>query len=167
MKPYISWLFAFTIAPLLRSYLSTPFRIRTQGHIMELGAFSISLSVKDLEASRAFYTKLGFEVTGGGVEQNYLIMANGEVLLGLFQGMFEKNILTFNPGLNNRKEKLETFTDVRKLQTLLEDQGLELTQRVSDDNPEGPAHITLLDPCLLYTSPSPRDRTRSRMPSSA
>ena len=73
---------------------------------MELGAFSISLTVKDLSASRAFYEKLGFEVTGGSPEENYLILMNGEALIGLFHGMFEKNILTFNPGLTNRKERL-------------------------------------------------------------
>ncbi|MBH24079.1 MAG: glyoxalase [Myxococcales bacterium] len=113
---------------------------------MQLGAFSISLSVKDVKASRDFYAKLGFEVKGGDVEQNWLILANGETRIGLFQGMFDKNTLTFNPGLNNRKERLDAFTDVRALQDHLEAQGLELTQRVADGNTEGAAHIALLDP---------------------
>ncbi len=80
---------------------------------LELGAFSVSLSVADLDSSRAFYEKLGFEVTGGAAEHNYLILKNGETTIGLFHGMFEGNILTFNPGLTNRMERLETYTDVR------------------------------------------------------
>lgn len=112
---------------------------------MELGAFSISLTVKDLAVSRAFYEKLGFTVTGGDMAHNYLIMAHGEHLIGLFQGMFDKNILTFNPGLNNRKETLSEFTDVRELQRQLEAQGIELTQRC-DENSKGAASITLVDP---------------------
>jgi catechol 2,3-dioxygenase-like lactoylglutathione lyase family enzyme len=112
---------------------------------MELGAFSISLTVKDLAVSKAFYEKLGFEATAGDVSQSYLIMANGEHLIGLFQGMFDKNILTFNPGLNNRKETLTKYTDVRELQRQLEAQGLELTQRC-DESTTGAASITLVDP---------------------
>ena len=111
---------------------------------MELGAFSISLTVKDLAVSKAFYEKLGFSQTGGSPEQKYLIMANGEVLIGLFQGMFDKNILTFNPGLNNRKEQVEGFTDVRELQKQLEASGLTLENRVESES--GPGHITLVDP---------------------
>ncbi|ACY18665.1 VOC family protein [Haliangium ochraceum] len=112
---------------------------------MELGAFSISLAVNDLAASRDFYEKLGFEVTGGDLAQNYLILVNGETILGLFQGMFEKNILTFNPGLNNRKERLDSYTDVRQLQAALEAKGIELERRCEEDG-SGPASITLLDP---------------------
>jgi len=112
---------------------------------MELGAFSISLAVKDLAVSRAFYEKLGFEVTGGATEQHYLIMANGETLIGLFQGMFTDNILTFNPGLDNRKQRLETFTDVRELQRELKASGVELTSEC-DESTTGPASITLKDP---------------------
>ncbi|MCA9579676.1 MAG: VOC family protein [Sandaracinaceae bacterium] len=112
---------------------------------MELGAFSISLAVKDLAVSKAFYEKLGFAVTGGDDAQGYVIMANGEHLIGLFQGMFDKNILTFNPGLNNRKETLSEYTDVRELQRKLEEQGIELTQRC-DESGSGAASIMLVDP---------------------
>ena len=113
---------------------------------MDLGAFSVSLAVSDLEASRAFYEALGFRVTGGDVEENWLILANGTTIIGLFHGMFESNILTFNPGLNNDMAELEPFTDVREIQHALDDAGIELESRVDADNPEGPAHITLVDP---------------------
>ncbi len=112
---------------------------------MELGAFSISLTVKDLSASRAFYEKLGFEVTGGSPEENYLILMNGEALIGLFHGMFDKNILTFNPGLTNRKERLDEFTDVREIQRGLKARGLDLTSEV-DESTAGAGSITLVDP---------------------
>lgn len=111
---------------------------------LELGAFSVSLSVADLASSRAFYEKLGFEVTGGAVEHNYLILKNGETTIGLFHGMFEGNILTFNPGLTNRMERLESYADVRTIQTALEDQGVELLTRAEGEG--GPASITLSDP---------------------
>lgn len=113
---------------------------------MQLGAFSISLAVKDLAVSRDFYQKFGFEVTGGSMEHNYLIMANQTTLIGLFQGMFEDNILTFNPGLENDKTRLEDFLDVREIQARLEAAGIELVERVADDNPDGPAHLTVVDP---------------------
>ena len=93
---------------------------------MELGAFSISLAVKDLEASRAFYEKFGFTMFGGDPAQNWLILKNGDHIIGLFQGMFEKNILTFNPGWDQNAQKLGTFTDVRELQRKLKAQGVEL-----------------------------------------
>ena len=112
---------------------------------MDLGAFSISLTVKDLAASRAFYEKLGFNVTGGSEEQNYLILINGETIIGLFHGMFDKNILTFNPGLNNRTERVEEFTDVRDIQRELREQGIDLMTEV-DEGTEGAGSITLLDP---------------------
>ena len=112
---------------------------------IELGAFLISLAVADLAASRAFYEKLGFVVAGGAEDAGYLILKNGESTLGLFFGMFEKNILTFNPGLTNRMERLETFTDVRDIQGSLEKAGLGLTQR-ADPMGSGPASITLVDP---------------------
>ncbi len=113
---------------------------------MELGAFSISLTVADLAASRAFYQKLGFAETGGDVEQGWLIMVNELAVIGLFQGMFDKNILTFNPGLVLGPDQPESFTDVREIQAALEEAGIELHERVDPDNPEGPAHISLLDP---------------------
>ena len=111
---------------------------------LELGAFSVSLSVADLDASRAFYEKLGFEVTGGAAEHHYLILKNGETTLGLFHGMFEGNILTFNPGLTNRMERLESFTDVRTVQASLDAADVGLTTRAEDG--EGPASLTLVDP---------------------
>lgn len=113
---------------------------------MELGAFSISLTVKDLAASRAFYEALGFEVTGGVQAQNWLILRNGETTLGLFHGMFDKNTLTFNPGLKgSTMETLSAFDDVREIQADLESKGLELTKR-ADAEGTGPDHIVLLDP---------------------
>lgn len=113
---------------------------------IELGALSISLNVADLDASRKFYEALGFEVCGGDAEADYLIMKNGESTLGLFHGMFERNIVTFNPGLTNRMQKLESFTDVRAIQAGLLDAGLELTTIVDSESPEGPASISLVDP---------------------
>ena len=112
---------------------------------LELGAFSISLNVADLDASRDFYAKLGFEVAGGSPDESYLILKNGETTIGIFQGMFEQNILTFNPGLTNRMEQIDDFTDVRQIQQELEDQGVTLVQRV-DPESTGPASITLVDP---------------------
>ena len=92
---------------------------------MKLGAFSISLTVKDLEVSREFYEKLGFAVTGGSAEHNYLIMKNGDTLIGLFHGMFDKNILTFNPGLTQQAEQTDDYTDVRAVQAQLREAGIE------------------------------------------
>ncbi|NNL30139.1 MAG: VOC family protein [Gemmatimonadetes bacterium] len=111
---------------------------------MELGAFSMSLAVKDLSASEAFYAKLGFEKTGGDGE-SYLIMVNGTAVIGLFQGMFEKNILTFNPGLTQDKEQLASFTDVRDIRASLVEAGIEMTTDTDPDG-TGPAHIAFLDP---------------------
>lgn len=113
---------------------------------MELGAFSISLSVADLAASRDFYQKLGFSVAGGDAEQGWLILTNPPAVIGLFQGMFEKNTLTFNPGLVLGGDQPEQFTDVREIQAALEAAGLELDQRVDPDSAEGPAHLVLTDP---------------------
>ena len=112
---------------------------------LDLGAFSISLTVADLAASEAFYSALGFVVTGGSPEDNYLILKNGESTIGLFRGMFDSNILTFNPGLTNRMEQLDEFTDVRLIQERLEAAGIELEQTV-DEGSTGPASIMLIDP---------------------
>jgi len=112
---------------------------------MELGAFSVSLAVKDIHASKAFYEKLGFEVFGGDISQNWLILKNGEHVIGLFQGMFEKNMLTFNPGWDQQAQNLDTFTDVRELQRQLKAKGVELTTEV-DGNTKGPAYLMLMDP---------------------
>ena len=110
---------------------------------MELGAFSISLSVKDLEASRSFYESFGFTRMGGG--EGYLMMVNGSAVIGLFQGMFEGNILTFNPGLSQDGSELAEFTDVREIRESLNADGLEMTTD-TDPNGTGPAHIVLHDP---------------------
>jgi lactoylglutathione lyase len=112
---------------------------------MELGAFSVSLAVKDIEASKLFYEQLGFAVFGGNQSQNWLIMKNGTTVIGLFQGMFDKNILTFNPGWNSDAQKLESFTDIRDLQRQLKDGGLELISE-ADESSTGPASFMLLDP---------------------
>lgn len=112
---------------------------------MKLGAFSISLAVKDLETSRTFYEKMGFAVFGGGMERNYLIMKNGNALVGLFQGMFENNILTFNPGWDENAKTLQTFDDVRSIQNHLKQNGIKL-ENEADANSTGPASFVVLDP---------------------
>jgi catechol 2,3-dioxygenase-like lactoylglutathione lyase family enzyme len=112
---------------------------------MELGAFSISLAVKDIKASKEFYEKLGFKEFGGDITQNWLILKNGDHLVGLFQGMFEKNMLTFNPGWNQEAQKLDSFADVREVQRHLKAQGLELVTE-ADENTSGPAHLVVVDP---------------------
>ena len=112
---------------------------------MNLGAFSISLAVKDIAASRAFYEKLGFEQVMGDPAQNWLILRNGETTIGLFQGMFERNMLTFNPGWNSQAETLEEFEDVREIQQRLKSGGIELTSE-ADESTTGPASLTLIDP---------------------
>jgi len=112
---------------------------------MDLGAFSISLAVKDLGASRSFYEKFGFRAFAGDASQNRLIMKNGDHVIGLFQGMFEKNILTFNPGWDSNAHKLATFTDVRELQRQLKAQGVQLQQQ-ADEGTTGPASFLALDP---------------------
>src|SRR5437667_11939936 len=112
---------------------------------MQLGAFSISLAVKDLEASRRFYEKFGFKVFGGNAAQNWLILKNGDHVIGLFQGMFEKNILTFNPGWDSNAQKLASFTDVRDLQRQLKAKGVAL-QTEADETSTGPASFMIVDP---------------------
>ncbi len=112
---------------------------------MELGAFSISLAVKDIEASRVFYEKFGFKVFGGDASQNWLILKNGDHAIGLFQGMFEKNTLTFNPGWDSNAAKLDTFDDVRELQRQLKAQGVQLMSE-ADETTTGPASFVAVDP---------------------
>ena len=112
---------------------------------MELGAFSISLAVKDIAVSRAFYEKFGFNVFAGDAAQKWLILKNGPHAIGLFQGMFDKNILTFNPGWDSNARKLNTFTDVRDLQRKLKAQGVPLTTE-ADEKSTGPASFTTVDP---------------------
>lgn len=112
---------------------------------MELGAFSISLAVKDIRASQAFYEKLGFRAFGGDVTQNWLILKNGQHVIGLFQGMFDRNTLTFNPGWDQSAERLRSFVDVRELQRQLKAQGVEFANE-ADLNTTGPAFFMVLDP---------------------
>lgn len=112
---------------------------------MDLGAFSISLAVQDIDASRRFYEALGFEELGGDVAQGWLILRNGEHVIGLFQGMFERNILTFNPGWNQSAEPVEGFTDIRDLQRALKSAGMVFEQEADEDS-TGPASFVLLDP---------------------
>ncbi len=112
---------------------------------MKLGAFSISLSVKDLEVSKDFYENLGFAVFAGQVEKNYLIMKNGNALVGLFQGMFDGNILTFNPGWDENAQNLENFNDVRDIQKHLKSRNVKLSSE-ADENTTGPASFTVSDP---------------------
>lgn len=112
---------------------------------MQLGTFSISLAVKDLEASRQFYEKLGFSRFAGDPSQNWLIVKNGEHVIGLFQGMFERNILTFNPGWDSNAQPLATFTDVRDLQRQLRASGLQFASE-ADEHTTGPASFMVVDP---------------------
>ncbi|MCS3531110.1 VOC family protein [Chryseobacterium sp. JUb7] len=112
---------------------------------MKLGAFSISLSVKDLQKSKDFYEKLGFVQMAGSIEHNYLIMKNGDHLIGLFQAMFDGNMLTFNPGWDQNAQNLESFDDVRDIQKHLKNQGVEIDKE-TDETTSGPAHIYLKDP---------------------
>ena len=112
---------------------------------MKLGAFSISLSVKDIAASQAFYEKLGFTKLGGDMQQKWLILKNGNAIIGLFEGMFEKNIITFNPGWDENAQNVDPFDDVRSIQKHLKQAGIALTA-VADENTAGPAYISLTDP---------------------
>ncbi len=112
---------------------------------MKLGAFSVSLAVKNLEASKQFYEKLGFTVFMGDPSQNWLIMKNDDHTIGLFQGMFENNILTFNPGWNSNAQQLSEFTDIRQLQRQLKDQGVEMIAE-ADESTTGPGSFMMTDP---------------------
>ena len=112
---------------------------------MTLGAFSVSLAVKDIRASKTFYETLGFSIFAGDLERNYLIMKNGDSLIGLFQGMFENNILTFNPGWNQNAETLENFDDVRVIQKHLKSNNIKLEQE-TDETTSGPGSIVFIDP---------------------
>jgi len=112
---------------------------------MKLGAFSISLTVKDINKSKAFYEKLGFTEAGGNLQQRWIVLRNGTTVIGLFQGMFPKNMLTFNPGWTQKKETLKEFEDVREIQKRLEASGVKLTSK-ADPTSTGPASVVLVDP---------------------
>ena len=112
---------------------------------MKLGAFSISLAVKDIHKSKEFYEKLGFVYKGGNIDQNWIVLKNENAVIGLFQGMFEENIITFNPGWDGNAQNVEVFDDVRIIQEQLKKRGIMLTTE-ADESTAGPAHITLTDP---------------------
>ena len=112
---------------------------------MELGAFSVSLTVKDIKASKAFYEKLGFHSPGGDVAENWVILKNGDCVIGLFQGMFDRNILTFNPGWDQNAQSLDSFTDIRELQQELKEKGVEIDNEI-EEGTTGPASFTVIDP---------------------
>jgi predicted lactoylglutathione lyase len=112
---------------------------------MKLGAFSVSLNVKDIHASKSFYENLGFHSFGGNIDQNWLIMKNEDTIIGLFQGMFEKNILTFNPGWGQNAENLDSFMDVRDIQKELKEKGIQMLTE-ADEASDGVAHFTIEDP---------------------
>ena len=112
---------------------------------MELGAFSISLTVKDIHASQAFYEKLGFKQFAGDPSRNWVILKNGSTVIGLFQGMFEKNMLTFNPGWTQDAQPLPSFTDIREIQRRLKAQGVHFVTE-ADESTTGPAHFVIMDP---------------------
>jgi len=112
---------------------------------MELGVFSVSLAVKDIHASKSFYEKLGFTPFAGDITQNWLILKNGAIVIGLFQGMFEKNILTFNPGWDGNANTLSSFTDIRELQRQLKARGMQFVQEAGETT-EGPASFIVADP---------------------
>lgn len=112
---------------------------------MKLGAFSISLAIKDIKASKEFYEKLGFSSMGGDIDQKWLILKNGNAIIGLFEGMFEQNVITFNPGWDESAQNVDPFDDVRSIQKHLKGVGVNLVNE-ADANSKGPAHITLTDP---------------------
>jgi lactoylglutathione lyase len=112
---------------------------------MEMGAFSISLAVKDINASKEFYEKLGFEFFSGDISENWAILKNGDHVIGLFQGMFDKNMLTFNPGWDQNAQELNTFTDVREIQHQLQEKGVEFASE-ADESTTGPASFIVVDP---------------------
>ncbi len=132
----------------------------TEQKTMELGNFSVSLAVKDIKASKAFYEKLDFKQVSGKLEQNWVVLQNGNARIGLFQGMFDKNLMTFNPGWTKDKETLTDFQDVRDLQRTLKARGLKLATE-ADETTQGPAHFMVTDPdgnTLLFDQhvPSPK-----------
>jgi len=112
---------------------------------MKLGAFSVSLTVKDIKLSKLFYEQLGFKKFGGDIEQNWMIMKNGSTTIGLFQGMFDQNILTFNPGWDGNANKLKSFTDVRDIQKDLKTKGFTMITE-ADETTSGPASFVIVDP---------------------
>lgn len=139
---------------------TTPSAQTKEKKAMELGNFSLSLTVKDIKASKAFYEKLDFKEVGGKLEQNWIVLQNGNARIGLFQGMFDKNIMTFNPGWTKDKETMTDFQDVRELQRTFKARGITMTKE-ADEKTEGPAYFMIADPdgnTLLFDQhvPSPK-----------
>ncbi|MFN6089098.1 MAG: VOC family protein [Cyclobacteriaceae bacterium] len=134
----------FIAAFVLGLYIN-PIIAKQKKETMKLGAFSVSLSVKDIKVSKQFYENLGFSVFGGALEKNYLIMKNGNSLIGLFQGMFQGNILTFNPGWDENAKNIEKFDDVREIQRQLKSKGLKINNE-ADEKTSGPASFMITDP---------------------
>ena len=124
---------------------TTPSAETKEKKAMDLGNFSVSLTVKDIKASKAFYEKLDFKEVGGKLEENWIVLQNGNVRIGLFQGMFDKNIMTFNPGWTKDKDTLKDFQDVRELQRILKARGISIAPE-ADEATEGPAHFMIADP---------------------
>ena len=140
MKKLVYLLFLIPI-----SLFSQKMETNTSNKTSSLGAFSLSLNVKDLQKSKEFYEKLGFTQSGGDMKQNYVILKNGNTLIGLFQGMFEGNMLTFNPGWDESKNEINPFTDVRKIQEKMKTDGIKLDKE-ADSTTKGPEYIMLKDP---------------------
>ena len=139
---------------------TTPSAETKEKKAMELGNFSVSLTVKDIKASKAFYEKLDFKEVGGKLEENWIVLQNGYARIGLFQGMFDKNLMTFNPGWTKDRETLKDFQDVRELQRILKTRGIAITTE-ADETTDGPAHFVVTDPdgnTLLFDQhvPSPK-----------
>ena len=140
MKKLVYLLFLIPI-----SLFSQKMETNTSNKTSSLGAFSLSLNVKDLQKSKEFYEKLGFTQSGGDMKQNYVILKNGNTLIGLFQGMFEGNMLTFNPGWDESKNEINPFADVRKIQEKMKTDGIKLDKE-ADSTTKGPEYIMLKDP---------------------
>ena len=145
----------------IASSAATPSTPADEKKTMDLGNFSVSLNVKDIKASMAFYEKLDFKVVAGKLEQNWLVLQSGNASIGLFQGMFDKNIMTFNPGWNKDKETLKEFQDVREIQRTLKARGITAIAPEADEKTEGPAFFKVIDPdgnALLFDQhvPSPK-----------
>jgi catechol 2,3-dioxygenase-like lactoylglutathione lyase family enzyme len=146
MKTLIALVLAGVLAwTAMAAATSTPTTQAKETKTMELGNFSVSLTVKDIKASKEFYEKLDFEQVAGEIEQNWIVLKNGDTKIGLFQGMFPRNMLTFNPGWNSNKETLKDFQDVRELQSILEKRGMKFTLK-ADESTKGPASFMLADP---------------------
>lgn len=154
-------MFAMAGAAAAQSTAATPTGPTTQAKPMDLGNFSVSLTVKDIKASMAFYEKLDFKVVAGKLEQKWIVLQNGNARIGLFQGMFDKNLMTFNPGWNANKETLKDFQDVREIQRTLKARGITTIAPEADEKTEGPAFFKVVDPdgnALLFDQhvPSPK-----------